>query len=100
MKKKIIMSRLEPLWTGILAGNSVIQASGRSEFEDGLGSGYSKRMSVHTMISIVYGSLIAGLPNNRDATSAAMADICAQYLRTGSTNYPPSPLSFSRVKLK
>jgi hypothetical protein len=53
-----------------------------------------------SMISIVYGSLVAGLPNNRAALSAAMADICAQYLRTGSTNSLPSPFPFSRVTLK
>jgi hypothetical protein len=52
------------------------------------------------MISIVYGSLVAGLPNNQDALVGSHGRHFAQYLRTGSTNYPPSPLSFLRVKLK
>jgi hypothetical protein len=32
-------------------------------------------------------------------SSAAMADSCTQYLRTGFANYPPSPLPFLRVTL-
>jgi hypothetical protein len=51
------------------------------------------------MISIVYGSLVAGLPNNQDAFVGGHGRHFAQYLRTGSTNYG-SPLSFSRVNLK
>jgi hypothetical protein len=52
------------------------------------------------MISIVYGSPAAGLPNNWALSSADLADdaaVNAQYLRTGSNNYPPpSPFPFSR----
>jgi hypothetical protein len=47
-----------------------------------------------TMISIVYGSLVAGLPNNQDAFVGGHGRHFAQYLRTGSTNYPPSPSPF------
>jgi hypothetical protein len=52
-----------------------------------------------TMISIVYGSLVAGLPYNQDAFVGGHGRHFAQYLQIGSTNYPPSPLSFSRVNL-
>jgi hypothetical protein len=46
------------------------------------------------MISIVYGSPVAGSPNNWAAISADLADdapVNTQYLRTGSSNYPPPP---------
>jgi hypothetical protein len=61
---------------------------------------YNPARQARPMISIVYGSLVAGLPNNQDALVGGHGRHFAQYLRTSSTNYPPSPLSFSRVKLK
>jgi hypothetical protein len=49
------------------------------------------------MIRIVYGSPAVGSPNNWALSSADLADdapVNAQYLRTGSNNYPPSPSPF------
>jgi hypothetical protein len=46
------------------------------------------------MISIVYGSPAAGSPNNWAAIVGWLGGWCAQYLRTGSSNYRPSPSPF------
>jgi hypothetical protein len=54
------------------------------------------------MICIVYGSPAAGLPNNLALSSADLADdaaVNAQYLRTGSSNYPPRPVKLFCVTL-
>jgi hypothetical protein len=52
--------------------------------------------AIDSMISIVYGSPEAGLPNNWAAIVGWPGEWCGQYLRTGSSNYPPSPFPFSR----
>jgi hypothetical protein len=60
---------------------------------------YSKTINGKIMISRVYGSPAAGSPNNWAAIVGWLGGWCAQYLQTGSSNYPPSPstrLPFSR----
>jgi hypothetical protein len=49
------------------------------------------------MISIVYGSLVAGLPNNQDAlvASAVMADISPNICELALPTTHPPPLLFT-----
>jgi hypothetical protein len=59
-----------------------------------------RRPAVYCMISIVYGSLVAGLPNNRDA----IVSCHGRHLRPIFANWlyqlPTLPLPFSPGKLK